>query len=253
MIWTVSTKTSCPFSWSEDRETLKLIFLVGDCPPHMDYDDGYLYWDICMEAVTRDIIINTVQCGDYHETVAYWQEIARLGEGKYAAVAQEGGMSVVDTPFDAELARLNALLEETVIPYGSVSRRTEYEDRREKVKSMAPSLAAERAAYKSTDTGMGSYDLIDALKEGLVELEKLKDRDLPEGFRGLSLEEKRAYLADVEQKREDLMKRIAALSAERGSYIDAYLRESPGDDSFDEVVQRVIEEQAAGKGITYRR
>jgi len=240
-------------SWSEDRETLKLIFLVGDCPPHMDYDDGYLYWDICMEAVTRDIIINTVQCGDYHETVAYWQEIARLGEGKYAAVAQEGGMSVVDTPFDAELARLNALLEETVIPYGSVSRRTEYEDRREKVKSMAPSLAAERAAYKSTDTGMGSYDLIDALKEGLVELEKLKDRDLPEGFRGLSLEEKRAYLADVEQKREDLMKRIAALSAERGSYIDAYLRESPGDDSFDEVVQRVIEEQAAGKGITYRR
>jgi Mg-chelatase subunit ChlD len=239
-------------TWSKNEETLKLIFLVGDCPPHTDYDDGYSYRDACRDAVTRNIIINTVQCGGYEETVAYWQEIARLGEGRYAAVAQEGGMQVVETPFDAELAKLNGLLEETVVPFGSVSRRTEYKDRKEKISGMAPALAAERAAYKSREADMGAYDLIDALRSGAVRLEDLKDRDLPPALRGMDLAGKRSYLSKVEMERKGLLRRIETLSGKRAAFIDQQLREHAADESFDEVVQLFIEEQAAEKGITYR-
>jgi hypothetical protein len=239
-------------SWSDDEETLKLIFLVGDCPPHMDYDDGYSYREACADAVTGNIIINTVQCGGYQETVAYWQEIARLGEGRYAAVAQEGGMQVVETPFDAELALLNGLLEETVVPFGSASARSEYEDRKEKISGMAPAAAAERATYKSLEADMGAYDLIDALRSGAVRLDELLDRDLPHELRGMDLADRRSYLSKVEAERKDLLRRIETLSSKRASFIDRYLRDHAVEDAFDEVVQHFVEEQAAAKGITYR-
>lgn len=239
-------------SWSEDHETLKLIFLVGDCPPHMDYDDGFHYRDICQKAVRQDIIINTIQCGDYFETTEYWESIARLGEGEYAAIAQEGGMSFIETPYDEGLSRLNMMLEETVVPYGSAAKRKSYEDRKEKVTAMAPSMAAERAAYKSVDAYMGGYDLIDALEEGSVELDELKDRDLPPELRGMTLKEKQAYLDEKEEERDTLMQQIGELSVKRSSYIAKKLEEETGGDSFDEVVQWFIEEQASEKGIHYK-
>ena len=68
-------------SWSQDRAVLKLIFLVGDAPPHMDYADGPKYPQVCQEAVKNDIIINTVQCGSIERTTPFWKEIAQLSEG----------------------------------------------------------------------------------------------------------------------------------------------------------------------------
>ena len=160
-------------------------------------------------------------------------------------------MSFIETPYDEELSRMNMLLEETVVPYGSTEKRKSYEDRRDKVSAMAPAMAAERAAYKSVGADMGTYDLIDALEEGTVELDKLKDRDLPTELRGMSLKEKKSYLNRVEREREALMNQIAELSAKRSSYIAKKLSEQGEDDSFDEVVLRFIEEQASDKGIRY--
>ena len=65
-------------SWSADRTVLKIIFLVGDYPPHMDYPDDVKYPESCRLAVKKDLIINTVQCGDVPETTPVWQDIARL-------------------------------------------------------------------------------------------------------------------------------------------------------------------------------
>jgi hypothetical protein len=94
-------------SWSQDRSVLKIIFLVGDAPPHMDYADGPKYPELCRAAAKKDLIINTVQCGSMAETTPIWQEIAKLSEGSYAAIAQSGNMAVVATPMDEKLAELN--------------------------------------------------------------------------------------------------------------------------------------------------
>jgi Mg-chelatase subunit ChlD len=76
--------------WSTDKSILKIIFLVGDYPPHMDYADDVKYPVSCRRAAERGIIINTVQCGDVPETRAVWQDIARRAEGSYVALAQSG-------------------------------------------------------------------------------------------------------------------------------------------------------------------
>ena len=238
-------------AWSEERSTLKLIFLVGDCPPHMDYQDGYDYRNTSRDAVRKAIIINTVQCGDYAETAKFWKKIAKLTGGSYAAIAQTGGMETIETPMDAELSKLNTMLEETVVAFGSAELKSKSAARKEKVAKMAPSAAAERAAYKSAEEAISACDLIDSIKHDKVKLEKIKDKELPDEMRGMSLTEKKKYLAGKEKERRELKVRIRDLSTKRNAYIAERLEEKPNKDSFDEIVLEFIKDQAAEKGISY--
>src|SRR5437879_1204198 len=112
-------------SWSGDRSVLKIIFLVGDAPPHMDYANAPKYPDLCRLAARKDLIINTIQCGNMAETTSIWQEIAKLSEGSYAAIAQSGGVAVVATPMDGQLSKLNKEIGNTLIPYGDADLRRE--------------------------------------------------------------------------------------------------------------------------------
>src|SRR6184192_2657282 len=66
--------------WSQDRKVLKIIFLVGDAPPHLDYADGPKYPELCRIAAKKDLIINTVQCGSLAATTPIWKEIAKSSE-----------------------------------------------------------------------------------------------------------------------------------------------------------------------------
>jgi Mg-chelatase subunit ChlD len=237
--------------WSEGPSTLKLIFLVGDCPPHMDYNDGYDYRRICAEAVKRDIIINTIQCGNYPDTERFWRDIARRAEGSYAAIAQTGGMRTIETPMDADLALLNEKLEATIVAFGSDDIRTESEAKLEKIKKMEPSAAAERAAYKSAGREISAYDLVDAIKTHSVRLEDLSEEELPPEMRKMSVRERTEYLEKKEEERGKILAQIKKLSRDREVYIQAQLEENKTQDSFDEVVQKFIEKQARDKGIIY--
>src|SRR6478609_10649452 len=111
--------------WSSDNKVLKIIFLVGDAPPHMDYPNSPKYPDLCREAAKRDLIINTVQCGDMAETKPIWQEIAKLSEGSYVGISQSGNVAVISTPLDKELSRLNERIGVTLIPYGDSKQQAE--------------------------------------------------------------------------------------------------------------------------------
>jgi hypothetical protein len=241
--------------WSNDPNALRLVFLVGDCPPHMDYGDGYDYREICKAAVQRDIVINAVQCGDYPETASFWRDIAKRAEGSYASIAQDGGMQVVETPFDAEIAALGAKLEDTRVPFGSsesiASSRTKKEKAKEMISGMAPAAAAERASFKAGGAGMGAEDLVRALETGAVKIEALKDEELPEEMRGKTLKEKETYLSSKEKERTALSGKIEMLSRKRTEYLALKLKETGKPDSFDGVVKGFIEDQAAKKGIAY--
>ena len=69
--------------WSRDRVTYRVIFLVGDAPPHMDYQDDVKYAESCRLAARHGIVINTIQCGNLPETAEVWRNIAHLAEGTY--------------------------------------------------------------------------------------------------------------------------------------------------------------------------
>ena len=136
-------------SWSADRSVLKIIFLVGDAPPHMDYANAPKYPEICQAAMKKDLIINTVQCGTLGETTPIWKEIAKLSEGSYAAIAQEGGMVAITTPMDPELAELNRKIGGTLIAYGSLGVRREIAAKQVASEAAPAAVVADRLAFNA--------------------------------------------------------------------------------------------------------
>jgi hypothetical protein len=238
-------------AWDDGRKTLRILFLVGDAPPHVDYDDGFDYKSICEAAVRRDIVINTIQCGGYAETVGFWREIALLGEGEYAAIAQAGGMRSIPTPMDEEISRLSAEMDATVVAFGDAESMERKREADEMVAEMPATAVADRAACKSVSGKMGAYDLIGALELGEVELEEIKREQLPEEMRKMNVDEKRAYLEQKKKERTQILKQITELNKKRDAFIKAKLAEGDGKDSFDAQVLSMIRAQAGDKGIVY--
>jgi Mg-chelatase subunit ChlD len=78
-------------SWSRDPGTLKIIFLVGDAPPHMDYPDDVKYPTTVKMTKNAGIVIIAVQCGIYTATTSIWQEMASTSGGGFVQIDQSGG------------------------------------------------------------------------------------------------------------------------------------------------------------------
>jgi hypothetical protein len=242
--------------WSQDRKVLKIIFLVGDAPPHMDYADGPKYPELCRMAAKKDLIINTVQCGNVASTTPIWKEIAKASEGSYAAIAQSGGVAVIATPMDDELARLNKKIGETLIPYGDANVRREVAAKQASAESAPASAAADRLSYNArTKKGVqGRGELLDALASKAVKLQSIDKKDLPAEFQKLTKEELETRIAKTRAERDSLQKDVQELTKKRDAYIQAEnkrLAETGKSDRFDEKVAETIHQQAERKGISY--
>src|SRR5438309_4223645 len=162
--------------WSQDRKVLKIIFLVGDAPPHMDYADGPKYPQVCKEAMKKDIIINTVQCGNLPETTPVWKEIAEKSEGSYAAIAQSGNMTAIATPMDAELSELNRKVGTTLLAYGGEKAYRMVAAKQAAAEAAPASVAADRLSFNARAgvAVQGEGELLDSLSKGKLKLESLK-------------------------------------------------------------------------------
>jgi hypothetical protein len=245
-------------TWSADRKVLKVIFLVGDAPPHMDYTNGPKYSEVCQEAVKKDLIINTVQCGSIASTTPFWQEIAKLSEGSYAAVAQSGNMAAIATPMDAKLATLNRELGTTLVGYGSASARRAVAAKQMAAEAAPAAVAADRLSFnvRSGVAVQGEGELLDGLKVGKLKLESLDKDSLPPELQKLNAPELKAAIEKKQQARAELQARINKLSQEREDYLAAErkrLAQQPQSDSFDEKVAANIRSQAARKGIEFEK
>jgi len=157
-------------SWSKDRETLRIIFLVGDAPPHMDYKDDVKYPETCKLAAEREIIINTIQCGGDPACTKFWKDIAAKAEGKFVQIAQDGGVvATIETPFDKRLAEINTELAKSTLVYGDRARQQEGQAKNLAAAAAPPAVQAERAAFNAKAGGRAaSYDLLDSIKRGIV-------------------------------------------------------------------------------------
>jgi Mg-chelatase subunit ChlD len=243
-------------NWSPDRSVLKIIFLVGDWPPHMDYPDDVKYPETCQAAVSKDLIINTVQCGQQPDATRVWQEIARLAEGSYVAIGQTGDMQVIATPMDKELAELNAEIGKTLVPYGLAEVRRGVVARQAMSEAAGAPRAADRLAYNAS-TGkvvQGGGDLVDDLKDGRVQVADLKKDELPVELQKLSPQELQQYVEQKSGQRRQLQARINELLKQRQAHIDSEMQkviQAGKGNAFDLQVSELIREQGQRKGISY--
>ncbi len=237
-------------SWSQGAG-LRVIFLVGDAPPHVDYQDGFDYHRHVGEARQRGIVVETILCGGDMQAAAVWQEIAALGQGHYAQIDGQGGMPVAVTPVDADLARLNGELAATVVAGGTAMEQAGITRKLEARRAMPAAAAAEAASYFADAGRLAEKDLVDLpAGEQKKQVESLQRAGAaPAAVKGKTADEAVAYLQAQKERRAELQSRIQTLQKRR----EEYLRAQPGarTDAFDEKVVQNLRAQAAQQGIRY--
>jgi len=247
-------------SWSRDQSTYRVVFLVGDAPPHMDYQDDVKYSEVVAAAVAKGIVVNTIQCGSSSDTVAPWRHIAALGRGRYFTVEQAGSAVAIETPFDARIATLAAELDGTRLYYGSAEQRAQMAakvDATTRLNEEASVAArARRGAFNVSSAGeanlLGERELVDDVASGRVEIDALAPAQLPASVAALAPEARAELLAQTAQKRDDLKRQIADLASQRDAYIEAQVEAGGGAGaSLDQQIYDAVREQAAPLGIEY--
>ncbi len=242
-------------SWSKNPKTLKLIFLVGDAPPHMNYDNDVKYSDSCKKAVANNITINTVQCGANAETKKFWEDICRLAEGSYVQIDQAGGPIVaIATPFDKELSEINREMSKNTLVFGRREAQAKAQKSADAGAALAPTSGADRAGFLARNGGAGSYDLLENIKQGKVKLEEIKKEELPEELKNLAPAEQKQYLDKLDKTRQELQKRALDLDRQRNEFVakkSAENEKTRGRDSFDQNVLRILQRQAGRANIEY--
>jgi Mg-chelatase subunit ChlD len=246
-------------SWSKDPDTLKIIYLVGDSPPHNEYQDVPTYEKLAESSIQNGIYINTILCGNNMATEKVWKEIADKAEGTYLAIEQGGGVKHIDTPFDKELADLNTGLVDTAIVYGNKEIQVKQgalnitaKNITEEVVVAGKAVAADRAAYSAITGSAAKNDLVEEVIKKNVSLDKVDKKMLPEKLQKMSKEELKKYVAEKQAERRKIMKKIEELAAKRAAYIKEQLSRYEGEEKgFDLEVVESLKKLAKKKNIKY--
>ena len=247
-------------SWSQTPQTYRVIFLVGDAPPHMDYPNDVPYPQTLEAAREKGIAVNTIQCGQHAGTTPTWERIAQLGQGRYFQVEQAGSAVAIVTPYDAQLAELSAKLDETRLYYGSAEAKAKQERKvaaTDKLHASA-SLAsrARRAAFNASISGkdnfLGKGELVEDLAQGRIALDAIEPAQLPAPLQTLSPKEQQALVEEKAKQRSDLQHQIEGLAKQRSDYLKQKLAEMGGaEDSLDHQLYQAVRKQADTKGLHY--
>ena len=247
-------------SWSQDSNTYKVVFLVGDAPPHMDYPNDVKYPETTKAATKMGIVVNTIQCGANQLTSKKWQQIAQLGSGRYFQVEQGGGALAITTPFDEKLATLSRKLDDTRIYYGTREAKAKQQKKLEATDKLhalgSVASRARRATFNASKSGkanlLGEGELVADVSEGRADLSKIKKDELPASMRAMSPAEQQGLIQKKVEDRKKLEKEISELTQKRAGFIRQKVKERGGaKESLDDKLYSAIREQAEKKGMRY--
>ena len=247
-------------SWSQGSQAYQVVFLVGDAPPHMDYQGEMKYPEIVAAAKKKGIVINTIQCGDIPTTAGSWTQIANLGDGKFFQVEQAGSAVALATPFDTEIAELSARLDDTRLYFGTGEEKERMASKvaaTDKLHAVASvETRARRAAFNVAAGGkanlLGRNELVDGVSSGTIKLDELDEAELPASMVAMAPEEQEAYVAELADERAKLKRQIRELADDRDNFLEKKVEEAGGfKDSLDQKIYDAVAEQAGEAGLEY--
>ncbi len=238
--------------WSSDPNAVKLIYLVGDAPPHFDYQDGITLGGVLRSAMQKGIRISAIRCGDDAQTLAAFTDIARPTDGEVATIEQSGGVVATATPYDETLAKLNAELAATEVHYGSDTERAEAARVVERNLAAPAAAQAERASFYSARAAgaVGGATKKDLTAASPADVAKMRDDELPEAMRKMSPTERVRFVEDQRKKREAILAQVRAASQQRAAHLKK-VAPKPAARSLDAPVYDSLKKAAAAKMLTY--
>ncbi len=236
--------------WGKNTDDLKMIFIAGNEP----FTQGKLdYKDAALNAKEKDIIVNTIFCGNYEQGISsMWKNGATLTGGEYMAIDHNRQVVHIETPYDDIIIKLNSKLNSTYVSYGAMGRQ------KKELQSVQDANAAEleevvvvkRAVSKSSRLYQNSsWDLVDAAEEDATVLTQIKEKDLPKELQGKSEGEIKNFVKEKKQEREKIQKQIQELNAKREAYIAKNQKNEKGE--LENAMLSAIKAQASKKNFTW--
>lgn len=241
--------------WSNDLSDLKMIYIAGNEP----FTQGPIHYkEVCAKAKKMGIFVNTIYCGDYDTGVREgWKDGASCSDGEFFNINSDEKVVHIATPYDDRINQYNDSLNRTYYGYGSLGERKKSAQLQEdaNAESVSISSKSERVAAKASyNYSNSTWDLIDGVEQGDVDLSKMKDEELPQELRGKTIEEKEQFIAEQKAKRANYQEEIKNLAVERQKFIDDELQKRAENqealDDFGSKVNESIEKRAIQTGYT---
>ena len=236
--------------WGKNADDLKMIFIAGNEP----FTQGKLnYKDAATNAKEKDIIVNTIFCGNYDQGVStMWKNGATITGGEYMAIDHNRQVVHIDTPYDDVIIKLNSKLNNTYISYGSLGREKKMLQSAQdsNAAEMEAGVAVKRSVSKSSRLYKNTkWDLVDAVEEDEVVISELKEDDLPTELKGKSESEIKTFVNKKKQERAEIQQQIRELNAKREAFIAENQKEEKGE--LENALISAIKNQASKKNYTW--
>ena len=238
--------------WGKNKDDLKLIFIAGNEP----FTQGKInYKDATTNAIEKDIIVNTIFCGNYNNGInGKWLDGAKLTGGDYLNIDQNREIIHIATPYDDVIIQLNNKLNKTYISYGtqgnSKMRLQSAQD--SNAESLDDVVIVKRAVSKSSKMYKNkSWDLVDAEKEKDFKYSDLDKKTLPKELQNKSTEELKAYVKLQNDERIKIQKEIQELNKKRTPYITEKRKTSSSEETLDSAMIKAIKKQAEKKNYSW--
>ncbi|SDQ27109.1 VWA domain-containing protein [Flagellimonas zhangzhouensis] len=236
--------------WGKNADDLKMIFIAGNEP----FDQGKLnYKDATTNAKEKDVIVNTIFCGNYEQGInTHWKSGAILTGGDYMAIDHNRQVVHIATPYDDIIIQLNAKLNNTYVSYGSVgyAKKELQAVQDANAAELEEAVVVKRAVSKSSRLYKNSqWDLVDAVEDDEAVLSKLDEKDLPSELKGKSKKEITEYISLKKEEREKIQKEIQELNSKREMYIAEHQKEEAGE--LENAMLSAIKAQASKKNYKW--
>ncbi|MEM6264221.1 MAG: vWA domain-containing protein [Bacteroidota bacterium] len=249
----VIQKSLNELAWADGEGDLRIVFIAGNEP----FTQGPVnFQQACQDAKSRDIVINTIFCGEAMTGInGMWQQGALLAGGEFMSIDHNQQTVHVATPYDQQLSQLNQQLNETYIPYGNqgavCKQRQVAED--SKAASLHSGNAAKRAISKGSRLYKNAHwDLVDACDDKAFDWEKVQTETLPDSLQQMNAAERKAAIMKAKAKRMQVQAEIKALSAQRKAYVAEQERKESGGQSLDSVMLKAVKLQAEKKAYEFK-
>ena len=237
--------------WGKNHDNLKMIFIAGNEP----FTQGKLnYKDAVSNAKEKEVVINTIFCGDYEQGVSsQWKNGALLTGGDYIAIDHNKQLVHINTPYDDDIVHLNSKLNTTYVTYGSLGKAKLEKQYSQDANAMEveEAVAVKRAVSKSSRLYKNStWDLVDAAEDKEFDVSKIQKDQLPDELKGKSSKEIESYIADKKEERNLIQQKIQELNKKRELFITENQKNSESGE-LENAMLTAIKKQAEKKNYKW--
>lgn len=245
----VIVRAADELEWRNGPGVLRVMYVAGN----ESFQQGPVAWTTAMDAASaRGVVVNTVYCGSMGDIDApLWQAAAARGRGLHFKIDHNARAMDPTTPFDQEIGELGVAINGTYVGYGAKGRDGIDNQQAQDDNSLKSGSLVNRGLSKSGASYTNpSWDLVDAVNEGIVDLEAMPADALPAEIAELGADERAAFVEARRVEREAITTRLGELRGKREAFLVDARADGDQPESLDEAMVEAITEQAHRVGFT---